>query len=263
VTLEELANHAHNLAAQGIPVFPCTADKRPAIPKTRGGRGFYDAVTDPGRARAMFMACPNAALIAMPTGLRTGIIAIDIDPAAIRWFKDRIIRFTETRIDETPRGGWHLLYQCPDPPVRNSTGKLARGCDVRGEGGSVVIPPSPGYRTIHEVDIAPLPRWIIRRLAFIDRKRAEKALQEADRRGGAAPARDSAGLERFVAASPPGERNSRLYWAACRLGEMSTHGKIKPECLLSAALRCGLDPIEIWATIKSGLRASQRSVRTS
>jgi hypothetical protein len=42
------------LAATGLPVFPCNADKRPAIPKAKGGNGFHDASTDPDRIRELW-----------------------------------------------------------------------------------------------------------------------------------------------------------------------------------------------------------------
>ena len=50
------------IAEQGFPVFPCAKDKRPAIPKRDGGRGFHDASRDPTAIRDMF-ARRNAVLV--------------------------------------------------------------------------------------------------------------------------------------------------------------------------------------------------------
>ena len=41
-----LLDIALDLAAAGVPVFPCSSDKRPAISKAQGGSGFRDATTD-------------------------------------------------------------------------------------------------------------------------------------------------------------------------------------------------------------------------
>ena len=47
-----------------LPVFPCNADKRPAIPKAKGGNGFHDASTDPDRIRELWdLAGPAAQLV--------------------------------------------------------------------------------------------------------------------------------------------------------------------------------------------------------
>ena len=51
------------LAASGTPVFPCNADKRPAIPKAKGGNGFHDASTDPDRIRELWDLAGPAATI--------------------------------------------------------------------------------------------------------------------------------------------------------------------------------------------------------
>ena len=45
----------------------------------------------------------------------------------------------------TRNGGWHLYYHV-DREVPNSVDRLAKGVDVRGDGGYVVSPPTPGWR---------------------------------------------------------------------------------------------------------------------
>jgi putative DNA primase/helicase len=66
----------------------------------------------------------------------------------------------------------HLLYQVPtDQIIRNSVGRIARGVDVRGDGGYIVAPPSihpsgrpycwlPG-RSPWECPCAPLPTTLL------------------------------------------------------------------------------------------------------
>jgi hypothetical protein len=240
-----LAEAALAVAVRGWPVFPCRADKRPAC-----WHGCKDATTDGDAIRRLFKG-GNAALIAIATGEPSGIVAIDTDPAAFAWFEPRRNHalFPPTRAHRTPRGGWHLLYRRPAAGLRCSIGKLARGADIRGDGGYLVIPPSSGYTVIDEREPAPFPAWILAALARIDETRARKAaLRPAPEPG------DIAALHRFVAASRDGERNSRLFWAACRAGEHATE-------LMSAAQRTGLAATEARATILSAMRTAGKSRR--
>jgi putative DNA primase/helicase len=70
---------------------------------------------------------------------------------------------------------------------------------------------------------------------------------------------------RIVEQAKPGTRNDRLYWAACRFGEIVAEGRLQPvvaeQILKSAAQLCGLvrDDGEraVAATILSGLRRGQ------
>ncbi len=142
-----LAAAAERLAGEGIAVFPCRADKRPAT-----SHGKNDATSDPAAARRLFLRARDAVIIARTTGAAAGIVVVDVDPQGMEWMRNNIRRLGDTRIDQTPRGGYHIFFRCPDNPPRCSAGKLSFGVDIRGEGGSIIIPPSPGYRTVNEAD---------------------------------------------------------------------------------------------------------------
>jgi hypothetical protein len=66
-------------------------------------------------------------------------------------------------------------------------------------------------------------------------------------------------LARFAGGAPPQHRNSRLYWAACRAGEMVASRLATPavvaRILIEAGCRTGLAERETAATVASGLRA--------
>ena len=69
------------------------------------------------------------------------------------------------------------------------------------------------------------------------------------------------GLVAFVLDSRPGDRNNRLFWAACRSAEDARDGR--PDArgeLLAAAVEAGLDEREALATIRS---AYQRTGATA
>jgi hypothetical protein len=154
---------ALTLGPQGLPVFPCSGNKRPAIPEEAGGRGLHDATSDPEAIRALFTKAGNAAkLVAVPTGSRSGYDVLDIDPrhGGDVWEFEHRHQLPETRIHQTPGGGRHYVIH-HHPGVRNSAGRIAPGVDVRGEGGYAIWPPSVGYQVVHDVEPADWPRWLL------------------------------------------------------------------------------------------------------
>ena len=68
--------------------------------------------------------------------------------------------------------GRHIYFKMPDTDLRNSTGRIAPGVDVRATGGYVLAPPSihpTGRRYAWSVDSAsafiPAPAWLLAKLA--------------------------------------------------------------------------------------------------
>lgn len=102
------------------------------------------------QVRAWWRGRPSANI-----GLRTGagLVVIDVDP---RHGGTIDPSWPETRMSGTPSGGWHLFYRS-ERRVGSSVGGVAQGVDIRGEGGFVVVPPSPGWRWINEAPLAELP----------------------------------------------------------------------------------------------------------
>ncbi|WP_254549592.1 bifunctional DNA primase/polymerase [Catellatospora tritici] len=109
--------------------------------------GFYAATTDPQRIAAMLRAVPRG-LLAIRTGLASGLVVIDVDPrnGGTASLHALIARgFTPpTRYVRTGAGGLHLYYRHPggiaipcDKGIR-----LGPGIDVKADGGYVVAPPS-------------------------------------------------------------------------------------------------------------------------
>jgi hypothetical protein len=233
----------------GLPVFPCRADKRPACP-----HGFKNAMIAGEIVRELWRDFPGP-LIGVPTGKASGLFVLDIDPDGIDWLDMvcRGARLTATRVHRTPRGGFHLIYRLPKEPLPNSVGKLARGVDTRGEGGYVIWPPSEGYVVVEHSPIAVIPRWLERRLRAPGRVEAAPATAAVFARPGRRWRRGEA-LERFVAQSREGERNQRLFWAACRAAE--TGDRQLGSRLIAAARACGLGQIEARRTVESAFKTT-------
>ncbi|MFE1584508.1 bifunctional DNA primase/polymerase [Streptomyces sp. NPDC058737] len=277
--------HALSAAERGLAVIPLARTKLPALrsphrhaptpePVTchgecgRFGHGVHDASTDPARIRALFAAAPWATGYGIACGLPPHhLIGIDLDtrpgepdPGSSTALRELALRhlFTipPTVVVLTPSGGRHLwLTGPPDHVVPNSAGRLAPGIDVRGAGGYLV---GPGSRTRHgsyttapgtsHLPPAPCPPALLRLLLPPPVRRTGGV--------GSAPGEPVAGgrgLVQFVLAAQEGQRNTRLFWAACRAYENGI-GPALLTPLLQAARTTGLTDREARATLASAAR---------
>lgn len=158
--MSAIAASALALASQGLPVFPCAADKKPAWSKKEGGKGFHDAATDADDIKRLF-AHDRAVLIGVPTGVASGIDVLDVDPrhGGHHWWFANKHRIPETWMHRTGGGGLHVLFQHAEP-VRNSGAKIADGIDTRGEGGYLIWWPAHGCNVM-EAPLATWPDWLL------------------------------------------------------------------------------------------------------
>ncbi len=155
---------ALDYAARGWSVFPVSETKRPL---TEHGR--TDATTDPQQIQTWWCSWPRA-LASIATGERAGVVAIDIDLDEHQSGFDSlelldVVVHPHTVTAHTPRGGVHLLFRHPGHHVKTIAGKLGPGIDIRGDGGSLTLPPGPGRRwdPILGLDtpLADFPAWAI------------------------------------------------------------------------------------------------------
>ncbi|HLL33780.1 MAG TPA: bifunctional DNA primase/polymerase, partial [Streptomyces sp.] len=224
----------------------------------------HDASTDPERIRALFAAAPWATGYGIACGLPPHhLIGIDLDTksgtdasAALRELALRhLFTIPATVVVTTPSGGRHLwLTGPPDVVVPNSAGRLAPGIDVRGAGGYLV---GPGSRTEHGVygtapgtahlPPAPCPPALLRLLLPPPRTTARTSTSPGGHHG------QGHGLIQFVLTAHEGQRNTRLFWAACRAYENGV-GPDLTAPLIDAARSTGLTEREARATIASAAR---------
>ncbi|MGW4905150.1 bifunctional DNA primase/polymerase [Streptomyces sp. NPDC004270] len=239
----------------------------PALPPCHGecgrpGHGVYDATTDPARIRELFAAAPWATGYGIACGLPPHrLIGVDLDmksgtdsTAALRELALRhLFTIPPTVVVLTPSGGRHLwLTGPPDAVIPNSAGRLAPGIDIRGAGGYLV---GPGSRTDHGVYAtapgtehlvpAPCPPSLLRLLLPPPRAPHPATHPSVGNRG--------QGLVQFVLAAHEGQRNTRLFWAACRAYENGI-GRALRAPLIDAAVHTGLTEREARATIASAAR---------
>lgn len=262
---ERLGAYVFAVDHPGLP--ECAGAHRPDQPcdgqrgKHPCGRWSHDSTNDPDVIRA-----------ALSRGLRnlgidcgkSGLLVVDEDvPKAFAEYAASIgMTVPETFAVDTAKGR-HWYHQQPEgEPLGNSRGALSgRGIDIRGHGGFVVAPGS-----IHEtgviytpvdasMPIAPAPAWLVSALQSVS--------QQAGYPQQAAGCRGSVygrlrGVVATVLAAAPGERNTILYWSACRAAEMVAEGAVDEGAAVSALAQAGeavgLGTSEVRATIASAMR---------
>ena len=133
---------------------------------------------DPEEIKRDFRKWPRAN-IGLPTGKVNGIFVIECDKpeahkkkqdgiASLKKLEAELGKLPETLMAESPSGGPHYYFECPDDVEIGTFANMAPGIDVRGEGGMVLAPPSirPGvgsYRCLSNegTPIAKPPKWLI------------------------------------------------------------------------------------------------------
>jgi Bifunctional DNA primase/polymerase, N-terminal len=236
-------------ARHGWPVFPC----QPGGKEPAARHGFLDASTDPGQIAWWWERQPLANL-AIATGL-PGPDVLDVDqrgPAGSGFAAFNLLNHARLlggagAIVATPGGGVHAYFTGSTQP----SGRLPRHhLDFKARGGYVLAPPSRvngrPYRLIASRPAAgPLDWLAVTGLVEPERQRSrqvEPRLLHGD------PGHLAAWVERL----PEGNRNSGLFWAACRAVEAGQPASL--DDLVAAAAKSGLTNREINRTIASAKR---------
>lgn len=263
---------AIHYAELGYPVFPLAPGKKtPWISKDDGGNGCLDAVVDFRQIERWWSKEPYCN-IGIACGVNSGIFVIDVDPAhggedSVKRLIQQGYAFTETPLSKTQSGGYHIFYEHYDG-AKNSTSKIAKGIDTRGDGGYIVAPPSiifgwdkvvtGEYRWCYGFDIRPVarvPDWIRRKLS-------EEKEVKIDVKLSGEPTGSLEALARFLSRAPEGQRNSSMFWAAARAGELVRSGKTtarEAEAVLLGATMGSWNNKEMHrtlTTLRNGLRRS-------
>ncbi|MBU5944915.1 bifunctional DNA primase/polymerase [Streptomyces sp. PAM3C] len=280
---------ASEAARRGFHVFPLGRGKLPAIrsphredppgtPPCKGecgrpGHGVHDATTDLDALAALFAQAPHATGYGVACGRGDmPLIGVDLDRkngvdgvTELQQLAQRHgFRVPRTVTVCTPSGGFHLWFTGPaGTRVPNSAGKVAPGIDVRGTAGYLVGPGSvtpAGLYGLHpdldEPTVFPIPEPLLRLILPPPPPRRLVAVPN----GTAQLGRRMLGLVRTVLEAHPGERNGRLFWAACKAFEgaqFEDSGAVE-RALVEAAVAVGLDEREARATIASAQRTARR-----
>ncbi|MCI0388981.1 MAG: bifunctional DNA primase/polymerase [Acidobacteria bacterium] len=183
VTCPQIGNHpCHKNTCKDSGNHPChqsVCDSVGKHPRTKNG--MHDASTDEAKIRQWWDTWEDAN-IGVATGKEAGFFVLDVDPRkggakALASLEAKHGKLPETRTADTGGGGLHHLFKYPDFPVKNSTGGLGPGLDIKGEGGAIVVAPSlhasgNRYRWRNIEPIADAPEWFLRLLREAQKSRA-------------------------------------------------------------------------------------------
>lgn len=257
---------AYSFVLAGVPVFPCVPTQKVPF---KWSRGLLDATTNLDVVAQWWRRYPNANL-AVPTGTISGVVVVDVDVhavngyAAFRRARQHGLIPAPLAVVRTPTGGMHLYYPAASGGSQRSWQAAKAGIDFRGDGGYVIVPPSRlrvqwalrSYEVhmLRTDDVEPVDALRLRE--FLRPPRPIRA-----RTGAIGPARpsDVTRISAFVGTLVEGERNSGLFWAACRLVERG----LSPDEALGAlgppAEAIGLPGWEIETTVLSAYRNTTAS----
>jgi hypothetical protein len=246
-------------AQAAIPVFPCATNGK--HPLTRAG--FHEASSDVDQVRAWWARWPGAN-IGMPTGSTSGIEVVDIDvtdagsgfPAFEHARGAGLVEGELARV-RTPSRGMHVYFPASAARPQRCWQAAATHIDFRGDGGYVVVPPSTlvidngrvAYRLYSLSGAGSKPVDAVALRAFLDQRPSRPASRST-----AVTAAEPSRLAQWVSKLQEGERNSGLFWAACRLTEAGLAPDAVEAALAPAAQAAGLPAWEITATIHSAGR---------
>jgi hypothetical protein len=258
-TTESALEAAILLGTQGYACFPCNNEKKPTCP-----HGFKEASTDLADLIKLWDRHPGG-LVGVATGPASQIAVVDVDgvkhPEATVWWLDNKGRLLPTRVHRTRSGGLHLLYGDYDG-LKCSTSRINKGVDVRAGGGYIIWWPAAGCQVLSDAPCAPWPDF----LEYLTQPPApppatisERAVAARYRRAGPRVVEARIyGLLKYVHGATEGERNARVFWAACKLRDMIAAREISDDVgnhafeeLRQVGIHIGLSNYEIIHTIRS------------
>jgi putative DNA primase/helicase len=159
-------DYALDYAERGLRVSPWRTRENRKFPLTK--HGHLDATTDRAMLKQWWTLWPDG-IPAIATGEPSGVVALDIDirpdGSGFDSLDDLGIVFhPEGPTAHTPQGGCAVLFRWPGYFVKTCSGELAPHLDIRGDGGSLILPPGPGrfWDPVLGLDtpIAPMPEWM-------------------------------------------------------------------------------------------------------
>lgn len=252
---------ALDYAARGLPVFPVRKmDDGRKVPLT--AHGYKDASADHDQIKEWLTRWPTA-LVATPTGRATDMVVLDVDVKNGVHGWDALedlgaLPLPHSPHAHTPSGGCHIYFRAPAYEVRCSAGKIGRGLDVRGDGGSIILPaPVGGYTwdphlSLDAVPLAPMPPWLVaatrpRPVEPIQAKAPDYLMPGLSRYGEAAL--DGAG--RDIIAATAGAQESTLNGRAHWIGQLVAGGEIprdlaRDALVYAASMMTSHDPGRPW-----------------
>ena len=266
MALSDNTSAALKYAEKGKPIFPCNLEKQPIT-----SNGFKDATTESDKVRAWWKETPTAS-IGMATGKESSLWVLDVDlpdgPGNLDALEKEYGALPATLTQETGGGGYQFFFEWPGngTEIRNSAGKISKDIDVRGNGGYVIMPPSPHpsgtpYKWLKSDPPVPAPTWLINLVKKQPEKKSVPMSGINNAYGQKAMANEIVALS----CAGDGERNDQLNRSAYSLGQLIAGGQLDissvENALRGVATGLGLKSSEIEKTIASGIKSGMNEPR--
>jgi hypothetical protein len=238
---------ALDAALKGWRVLPCSpSTKAPLL-----AHGHLEATTDAETICAWWRRWPAAMLGAV---VPDPYVVLDIDPrnrGSMEALEEAAGPLPQTLICWSGRGDGGRHFYFLRPPGSLTSSRLPKGIDLK-VNGYCIIPPSlhPATGEPYRWELHDVARMTPRLRELLRPTLALKYKAFGGSRGGAP-------LVRLVASVNEGERNSALFWAACRAAEQGILSTIEAD-LMAAAVSRGLPEPEARRVIASALRTVRR-----
>lgn len=278
--LSQIAIAAIQYAERGWHVFPSPpGTKKSYLSKKHSGGRNWGASADVSGIQRTFKEYLTAN-VGIACGPSSGIFVIEADTVEghgvdgignLAALVEANSPLPVTAMAISPTGSVHYYFRWPEGvPIKNSTGQIAAGVDVRGDGGMVIGVPSvkPGWsepyrwlKSPETTELAECPDWLLKLCLKPVKVKAlpqpaAKALPDTASLWAATALREEL---LAVEMAPEGERNDQLNKSAFSLGQIVGGGHLDGQrviaALTNAALAAGLDDAETRATIESGMTA--------
>jgi DNA-binding transcriptional ArsR family regulator len=150
---------------------------------------------------------------------------------------------------ETPRDGLHFYFAAVEG-ITNSPGGLPKGIDVRGTGGYVIGPPSPGYKVVDRTPIAEAPDWLLDLIRT--RRTPDPEPLRRERKTSSSPSK----------AIPNGSRNGTLFFVALALKDGGGSASEVLDALLEENRRRCEEPLEDSEVARIAASAMRYPIRS-
>lgn len=207
--------------------------------------GFKNASNDEAQIR-QWWSQSTSANIGLVTGAKSGIVVIDIDvdKGGMETFTeltDAYGQFPETVEVRTGGGGMHFYFQHPGWDFKNSSSRIGKGIDVRGDGGYVVAPPSlhekaKRYEWLNGASpdgstLAEIPEWVVELLKVKELPKQQPIVRGSSEDG-------QHWLGKALAKCNIGNRNETGFWLATQLRDAGMSEREASGFMRDYASRC-------------------------
>jgi hypothetical protein len=173
---------ALDYAGRGWYVFPSeivgkTKKSRKSAEHSNGVK--WGMTKHPDEIRADYKRWPEAG-VGIPTGKVNGFFVVETDTMkghdvegikALRELEALHGELPQTLMAESPSGSLHYYFKHPGGELKvwSSTSMLAKGVDVKGDGGMVIAPPTVRidgqYMWVNDLEIADPPQWLLEKVS--------------------------------------------------------------------------------------------------